>query len=145
VTLDLSNLTQLASKFNVSSASANGSSPGSLQSVSISSDGTLSFNYSNGTSVAAYSIALGNVASQDSLTSVNGDAFEANADSGPIYVGSANSGTFGSIKSSSLENSTVDLATELTEMIEAQSAYEANSKVFQTGANILDVLNGLKP
>jgi flagellar hook protein FlgE len=29
-------------------------------------------------------------------------------------------------------------------MIQAQSAYEANSKVFQTGANILDVLNGLK-
>ena len=41
--------------------------------------------------------------------------------------------------------STVDLATELTDMIQAQSAYEANSKVFQTGANILDVLNGLKP
>jgi len=42
-------------------------------------------------------------------------------------------------------SSTVDLATELTEMIQAQSAYEANSKVFQTGANILDILNGLKP
>ena len=48
-------------------------------------------------------------------------------------------------KSSSLESSTVDLATELTDMIQAQSAYEANSKVFQTGADILDVLNGLKP
>ncbi len=43
------------------------------------------------------------------------------------------------------KSSTVDLATELTAMIQAQSAYEANSKVFQTGANILDVLNGLKP
>ena len=29
-------------------------------------------------------------------------------------------------------------------MIEAQSAYEANSKVFQTGATLLDVLNNLK-
>ena len=48
-------------------------------------------------------------------------------------------------QSSSLESSTVDLATELTNMIQAQSAYEANSKVFQTGANIFDVLNGLKP
>jgi len=29
-------------------------------------------------------------------------------------------------------------------MIQAQSAYQANSKVFQTGANLLDILNGLK-
>ena len=48
-------------------------------------------------------------------------------------------------RSSSLESSTVDLATELTEMVQAQSSYEANSKVFQTGRQHLDVLNGLKP
>ena len=63
----------------------------------------------------------------------------------PFTSGTAGGAGFGSIESSSLESSTVDLATELTEMIQAQSAYEANSKVFQTGADILDVLNGLKP
>ena len=62
-----------------------------------------------------------------------------------MYVGTPGGGGFGSIDASSLESSTVDLATELTQMIEAQSAYQANSKVFQTGATILDVLNGLKP
>ena len=40
--------------------------------------------------------------------------------------------------------STVDLATELTNMVQAQSSYEANSKVFQTGAKILDVLNNIQ-
>ena len=29
---------------------------------------------------------------------------------------------------------TVDLATELTSMVEAQGSYQANSKVFQTGS-----------
>ena len=105
----------------------------------------MSFNYTNGASIAAYDIPLGNVASPDFLTSINGNAFEANGDSGQVFVGAPGTGSFGSIDSSSLENSTVDLATELTDMIQAQSAYEANSKVFQTGANILDVLNGLKP
>ena len=66
-----------------------------------------------------------------------------NRASGPIFLGSAGS-TMGSIHSASLESSTVDLATELTDMIQAQSAYEANSKVFQTGATLLDVLNNLK-
>ena len=112
--------------------------------MSIAADGTLSFNYTSGASIAAYDIPLANVESPDNLTSVNGDAFTSNSASGPVFLGTANSGSFGTIDTSSLESSTVDLATELTDMIQAQSAYEANSKVFQTGANILDVLNGLK-
>ena len=145
VSLDLSKTTQLAAGFNVSAATANGNAPASLQGVSIASNGTLSFNYSSGASVAAYDIPLANVASADNLTSVNGNAFSANVASGPVFLGTAGSGSLGSIDSSSLESSTVDLATELTNMIQAQSAYEANSKVFQTGADILDVLNNLKP
>jgi flagellar hook protein FlgE len=144
MSLDLSKLTQLAAGFSVSSATANGNAPASLQGVSIAADGTLSFNYTSGASIAAYDIPLANVASPDNLTSVNGNAFTSNSASGPVYLGTANSGSFGTIDTSSLESSTVDLATELTDMIQAQSAYEANSKVFQTGANILDVLNGLK-
>ena len=104
----------------------------------------MSFNYTSGVSIAAYDIPLANVASPDNLTSVNGNAFSSNSASGPVYLGNASSGKFGAIDTSSLESSTVDLATELTDMIQAQSAYEANSKAFQTGTNILDVLNGLK-
>ncbi len=145
MSLDLSNVTQLAAAFSVTAATANGNAPSSLTGTSVASDGTLSFNYADGASISAYDIPLANVASPDNLTSVQGNAFLPSAASGPIYLGSANGAGFGSIASSSLESSTVDLATELTDMIQAQSAYEANSKVFQTGANILDVLNGLKP
>ncbi len=104
----------------------------------------MSFNYSNGASIAAYDIPLANVASPDNLTSVNGDAYTATAASGPIFLGTAGGAASARSSPSSLESSTVDLATELTDMIQAQSAYEANSKVFQTGADILDVLNDLK-
>ena len=142
--LDLSNVTQLASSFNVSAATANGNAPASLSGVTIATDGTLSFNYTNGTSTAAYDIPLANVESPDNLSSRNGNAYSANSESGPIYLATAGSTSSAVIKSSSVESSTVDLATELTQMIEAQSAYQANSKVFQTGANILDVLNSLK-
>ncbi len=145
MSLDLTNVTQLASSFNVSAATANGNAPSSLSGVTIGTDGTLSFNYTNGTSTPAYEIPLANVESPDNLSSVNGNAYMANSMSGPIYLETVGSTSSAQIKSSSLESSTVDLATELTAMIEAQSAYEANSKVFQTGANILDVLNGLKP
>jgi flagellar hook protein FlgE len=145
MSLDLSNMTQLAAAFNVTAATTNGNAPSGISGVSIAADGTLSFNYANGTSAAAYDIPLANVVSPDNLTSVNGEAYLPNSSSGPVYLGTAGGAGFGSIESSSLESSTVDLATELTEMIQAQSAYEANSKVFQTGADILDILNGLKP
>lgn len=142
--LDLSETTQLDAPFGVTSATANGSAPSSFKDVSIAADGTLSYDYANGASVAAYDIPLANVESPNNLSSANGNAFQTNARSGPLYLGTAGGSSFGTIDSSSLESSTVDLATELTNMIEAQSAYQANSKVFQTGANILDVLNSLK-
>ena len=145
MSLDLSNMTQLAASFNVTAASANGNAPSAVSGVSTAANGSLTFTYANGTSIPGYNIPLANVASPNNLTSVNGGAYLANSASGPVYTGTAGGAGFGSIESSSLENSTVDLATELTNMIQAQSAYEANSKVFQTGANILDILNGLKP
>jgi flagellar hook protein FlgE len=91
-----------------------------------------------------YDIPLATVASEDNLTSINGNAFQANQNSGTVRVGTAGTGGLGTVASSSLEDSTVDLATELTNMIQAQSAYQANSKVFQSGADLLDILNNLK-
>lgn len=145
LSVDLSQATQLATGFGVSSATINGNAPGSLTGVSIAQNGVLSLQYGNGATQNAYVIPLANVASPDNLTSVLGDAYQANIASGAAQVGNADSAGLGSINSSSIEGSTVDLATELTNMIQAQSSYEANSKVFQTGAKMLDVLNGLQP
>jgi flagellar hook protein FlgE len=144
LSLDLSGMTQLAGAYTVNTASVNGNAPSSVNGVTIGTDGTLSFQFSNGQSIAGYQIPLANVPSADNLTSVSGNAYQANFASGPTTVGVPGSSGFGTIASSSLESSTVDLATELTNMIDAQSAYEANSKSFQTGADILDVLNNLK-
>jgi flagellar hook protein FlgE len=144
LSLDLSQTTQLATAFGVNSATINGNAPGSLNGLAISASGVLSFQYSNGASQNAYVIPLANVPSPDNLTSVLGGAYETSNTSGPLQVGNAGVAGLGTLDSSSLENSTVDLATELTSMVEAQSSYEANSKVFQTGSDILDILNNLK-
>jgi flagellar hook protein FlgE len=144
VSLDLSKTTQLATAFGVNSATINGNAPGSLTGVAISASGVLSFQYGNGASQNAYVIPLANVPSPDNLTSVLGDAYQTSNSSGALQIGNAGSSGFGSLDSSSLEQSTVDLATELTSMVEAQSSYEANSKVFQTGSDILSILNNLK-
>ena len=144
LTINLAQTTQLASNFAVTSVNINGNAPGTITDVSVGQDGTLSFNYGNGSSTPVYKVPLAKVASPDNLNSVLGDAFQANPVSGAPQVGIAGTGGLGTINSSALEQSTVDLATELSNMVEAQSSYEANSKVFQAGAKILQVLNNIQ-
>ena len=93
---------------------------------------------------ATFQVALANVASPDLLTSISGDAYTTNAASGSMIVSAAGSNGTGLIESSSLEGSTVDLATELTDMISAQRGYEANSKVLQTASDLLGTLNNIR-
>jgi flagellar hook protein FlgE len=50
----------------------------------------------------------------------------------------------GKVSAGALEESNADIAQELTDMIEAQRSYTANSKVFQTGSELMDVLVNLK-
>jgi flagellar hook protein FlgE len=143
VNLEISGTTQLASQFAVTTATTNGNSPSTVKSVQIGSDGTLSEVYANGTTTALYKIPLGNVPSADNLTPLSGDVYQQSSQSGDIVVGAAGQGGLGSIQSSELESSTVDLATQLTDMIVAQRAYESNSKVFQTGSDLLSTLNNM--
>jgi flagellar hook protein FlgE len=74
----------------------------------------------------------------------SGNVYSANGESGVTITGFPQSGQFGYIQSSALEESNVDLASELTNMIEAQKSYTANSKVFQTGSDLMDVLVNLQ-
>lgn len=144
ISMNLNSTTQLASSFAVSSITINGNAPGTITGVSISNNGTLSFDYGNGSITPAYTIPIAKVASPNNLNAILGNAFQANPQSGAPQVGIAGTAGLGNIVSSALENSTVDLATELTNMVEAQSTYQANSKVFQTGAKLLDILNNIQ-
>lgn len=142
--IDLSEMTQLSYDFTVATADVDGNAPSSIESVEISKDGTVSAVYADGTTDPLYRIAMATVQSPDNLTVVSGNVYSAGSDSGVITTGFADSGTFGTIVSGALESSNVDLASELTEMIEAQRSYTANSKVFQTGSDLMDVLINLK-
>ena len=91
-----------------------------------------------------YQLAIGKVPSPDNLRALAGNNYSVTLDSGDVLVGLAESQGYGSITSGALEESNVDMATELTIMIEAQRSYTANSKVFQTGSDLMDVLINLK-
>lgn len=142
--LDLSKLTQLGTGFTVSDAEVNGNAPSTIDKVQISKDGTIYAQYKDGSTKALYKIPLADVQSPDQLKALPGNVYAQGTESGAVRVGFANEGKLGSIVSGALENSNVDIAEELTNMIAAQRSYTANSKVFQTGSDLMDVLVNLK-
>lgn len=144
MSLSIAGTTQLGAPYSVSQAFADGAAPSRVVKIQIDDDGTVSAVYANGAKSAQYEIRLATVPSIDNLQPLSGNIYDPTRSSGPATVGTAGLGSFGSIKSSALESSTVDIATELTEMIETQRAYTANSKAFQVATDMADVLVNLK-
>jgi flagellar hook protein FlgE len=133
-------MTQFDSASTLTSATVDGNLFGSLSGVSVGTDGTVTANFSNGLSQKIYQVPIATFANADGLTAVSGNAYQASQNSGAPVISSAGTGGAGSIASNSLEASTVDLATEFTNLITTQRAYEASSKIVTTAAQMLDQL-----
>jgi flagellar hook protein FlgE len=144
ITIDFSKTTQLGYAFSADGGDIDGNAPSKVAGYQIDSDGIVYVKYENGKLDPRYRIALANVQSPDKLRPESGNVYSQGVDSGVIITGFAGSGDFGEILSGALESSNVDIAEELTAMIESQRNYTANSKVFQTGSELLEVLVNLK-
>ena len=124
-----SGLTQFDSSSVTQSIDTNGTPFGNLSSVSIGSNGDVNATFDNGTSRVIGQVALATFPNYDGLTSVSGDAYLASTNSGNVSLKTPGSGGAGTLQSSALESSTVDLSTEFTQLIISQQAYTASSKV----------------
>jgi flagellar hook protein FlgE len=120
--------TQFASNFEVTSLEQNGLAVGRLTGIDIGGDGLVRATYSNGTSEPLSRIALVNFANEQGLTQVGNSSWKESLTSGEGLAGEAGSGTFGTINSSALESSNVNLTSELIDLISAQRNFQANSR-----------------
>ncbi len=143
IEFDLTKVTEVSGD-SYAKIAADGSPSSSLQDVRVDKDGTVYAVYANGSKKMLGVVGLATFASPDQLEVSSGNVYSATTGSGNAVFGIPQQAGVGTVVSGSLEASNVDLANELTEMIEAQRSYTANSKVFQTGADILDVLVNLK-
>ncbi|CAN7165756.1 flagellar hook protein FlgE [Neorhizobium sp. LjRoot104] len=144
IEIDLSDMTQFAAAFTPGKGIIDGNAPSPITDVEIGGDGVVTAVYQDGGRRPIYQVALATVPSIDKLLPQNGNVYLPTNDSGVVTIGFPQAGAFGQIYSGALESSNVDIASELTEMIESQRVYTANSKVFQTGSDLMDVLINLK-
>jgi flagellar hook protein FlgE len=141
--MDLSKMTQVASNFTFK-ATVDGNAPAAVEKVEVDETGLVSAVLTNGTVLPTFRIPLADFPARDSLTPEVGNVYSVSLKSGNPQLGTAGSQGLGSIQSEALEESNVDLGDELTAMIESQRSFTANSKSFQTGADLLDVVVNLK-
>jgi flagellar hook protein FlgE len=124
----------------VSSFQQNGLGEGSFSSIGIDNSGIVSINYSNGSVRQIYQIPIALFNSPDNLQRISGGAYQATLASGTANLALAGNNGAGTIASGSLEASTVDIATEFTNLITAQQIYSANAKTVTTINSMLDTL-----
>lgn len=136
VEIELGTVTQYASPFEVNKLSQDGSTVGRLTKVEITPDGIVSATYSNATTIKVAMVAMAKFANSQGLTQVGDTSWRQSLLSGDALPGTPNSGTFGTIKSSALEQSNVDLTSELVDLITAQRNFQANSRSLEVNSSL---------
>jgi flagellar hook protein FlgE len=134
-------LIQSAAAFNVSAANQNGSPVGELTGVSIDENGYVIAAFSNGQTQKLFQVPLAEVNNPDGLESISGNAYQQTVASGIANLELAGTSGVGTFTPSALEQSNVDLSTQLTDLIVAQQAYGANSKVLTVADSLLQELD----
>jgi flagellar hook protein FlgE len=140
LTLDLSQLTQIASASTVNSVTSNGAGAGNIVGVQVGADGVVSALFDNSQVRKIAQVAVATFPNSDGLQSTSGNAYTGTLTAGQMTLKTAGTGGAGKISPSSLEASTVDLSSEFTGLINTQKAYSASSKIITTADTMLDEL-----
>jgi flagellar hook protein FlgE len=143
--IDFSKMTQLSAATSATVTSQDGLAAGTVSDVYIApNSGIISLVYSNGLTEVVGQVALARFTNPTGLLKAEDTTFLAGLNSGEPQIGAADSGGRGSISSSYLEASNVDMAQEFTNMILAQRGFQASTKVITTSDEILQELVNLK-
>lgn len=133
-------VTQVAGEQTIAFGSQNGSAGGTLESWSVGPSGLITGTFSDGRSADLGQIALAGFSNPGGLVSTGNLSYQASASSGQAQIGPAGRGAVGTLEGGALEQSNVNLAGQLTDLVTAQTAYQANTKVVGTTAQVLQSL-----
>ena len=142
--VDLTEVTQYASAFAVSSLSQDGYTSGSLTGITINNQGLIKASYSNGQTQFNGMISLASFKNPQGLQPLGGNNWSETFASGEPTTGQPGSGQYGGTRAGALEDSNVDLTAELVNMMTTQRAYQANAQTIKTQDQIMQSLINLR-
>jgi flagellar hook protein FlgE len=133
-------LSQFGGPFSPTKVDQDGLRFGNFAGVTIDQNGIVTANFDNGLKQAIYLIPIAVFPAPDRLSPQSGNTYQETQDSGNFLLQQAGTGEAGQIASSELEGSTVDIATEFSNLIITQRAYEANAKIITTADQMMQTI-----
>lgn len=132
INVDVERLSQFAGTYNVIFSDQNGAELGLRTGVEIDEDGFVIARFSNGATSQLYQLPMITFANPNGLQEISGTAYSETEESGEENLRVAGTGGAGTVETSVLENSNVDLADEFSRLIISQRAYSAGTRVINT-------------
>lgn len=137
----LSQYTSSASTLTVSpTISQDGKAYGTLSSIAVADDGTVNATYSNGQTRSIFKIPVATFTNANGLEALSGAVYRVTDQSGASTLHLAGADGAGTVQGSTLEASTTDTNEQFSNMIAAQQAYSAASKVMSTANDMFQTL-----
>ncbi len=141
---DADGITQLSDTFAPVSITRDGSAVGTMTSVQVDENGYVYAFYDTGVSRRMFQIPLADVPNPNGLTALDSQTYAPSREGGTFFLWNAGEGPTGDLVSFAREESTTDVATELTSMIQTQRAYSSSAKVIQTVDEMLQETTNIK-
>jgi flagellar hook protein FlgE len=140
IEIDYTGISQAAGEATTSTNKADGYSAGSFIGVELAKDGSVIAKYSNDQRQAVGKVTIATFPDEGELTPISDTSWLASNTSGTPLFGTPGTGMAGSLSVASLENSNVDITSELVGLMTSQRNYQANSKVLQTENAMMQAL-----
>ena len=144
VSMNFYGLTQYGTDTTVQASEQNGSSAGTLESVSIDSSGKIVGKFTNGQTQDLAQVATATFTNPGGLNRAGGSLFTESGNSGFSSIGTSGTGSRGEIQAGTLEMSNIDLADQFSKMIITQRGFQSNSKIITVSDEMLEILANLK-
>ncbi len=138
-------VTQFAQASATNAVTQNGAASANLSSVSLGNGGQVIALYDNGQQVVVGQMAMASIRNPDSLIGSGSNNYLASGTTALPAIGLPGTGGRGSVLGQSVESSTVDMATEFTNLIVYQRSYEASAHVVTTVDQMSQDTIALKP
>jgi flagellar hook protein FlgE len=137
--------TQYSSPSNTVYSSADGYGAGDLNSVAIGGDGVITGSYSNGQVLSLFQVAMAKFNNPHALSKMGNNLYAMTDETGDAITGRPGTNGLGTIVSNALEQSNVDIAKEIVDIILIKRGFQANLKVISTEnemkGDLLDIIS----
>jgi flagellar hook protein FlgE len=137
-------LTQLSDAFAPVSITKDGSPVGNITDVNVDGNGYVQATFDTGVTRTIYQVPLVDLPNPNGMIALDSQTYRPSVNSGSYFLWDAGDGPTGDIVAYAREESTTDVANELTSMIQTQRAYSSNAKVIQTVDEMLQETTNIK-